>query len=38
VPDEAAFLAGFHAAFHLAAALPILVVLAGLSRGWASAR
>ena len=38
VPDEAAFLAGFHAAFQFAAALPILVVLAGLWRGWGSAR
>jgi EmrB/QacA subfamily drug resistance transporter len=38
LPDEAAFLAGFHAAFRFAAALPILVVLAGLWRGWGSAR
>jgi MFS family permease len=38
VPDQAAFLAGFHAAFQFAAALPVLVVLAGLWRGWGSAR
>jgi MFS family permease len=37
-PDETAFLAGFHAAFHVAAALPVLVILAGLWRGWATAR
>jgi EmrB/QacA subfamily drug resistance transporter len=35
VPGEAAFLAGFHAAFRVAATLPILVVLAGWWRGWA---
>jgi EmrB/QacA subfamily drug resistance transporter len=34
-PDGAAFLTGFHAAFHFAAALPLLVVLAGWWRGWA---
>jgi MFS family permease len=37
VPDGAAFLAGFHAAFRVAAALPALVVLAGWWRGWARA-
>ena len=37
LPDGAAFLAGFHAAFRVAAALPILVALAGWWRGWASA-
>jgi MFS family permease len=37
LPDGAAFLAGFHAAFRVAAALPILVVLAGWWRGWARA-
>jgi EmrB/QacA subfamily drug resistance transporter len=36
-PDGAAFLAGFHAAFQVASALPVLVVLAGLWRGWAKA-
>jgi EmrB/QacA subfamily drug resistance transporter len=35
VPDGAAFLTGFHGAFHAAAALPVLVLLAGLWRGWA---
>jgi MFS family permease len=35
---EAAFLAGFHGAFQVAAALPILVVLSTLWRGWATAR
>jgi MFS family permease len=38
VPDQEAFLAGFHAAFRIAAALPILVVLALSWRGWARAR
>jgi MFS family permease len=38
VPDQAAFLAGFHAAFQIASALPTLVVVAGLWRGWANAR
>jgi MFS family permease len=38
IPDGAAFLSGFHAAFRVAAALPVLVVLAGLWRGWAGAR
>jgi EmrB/QacA subfamily drug resistance transporter len=33
----AAFLSGFHGAFRIAAALCILVVLAGFSRGWARA-
>jgi hypothetical protein len=37
-PADAAFLAGFHGAFRVAAALPILVVLAGLQSGWARAR
>ena len=38
VPDwQVAFLAGFHAAFRVASALPILVVLAGWWRGWARA-
>jgi nicotinate-nucleotide pyrophosphorylase len=36
--DGIAFLAGFHAAFHVAAAISILAVLSGLARGWASAR
>jgi MFS family permease len=35
---EAAFLAGFHGAFQVAAALPILVVLSTLWRVWATAR
>ncbi len=35
VPDGTAFLAGFHAAFRVAAALAILVVAAGWWRGWA---
>jgi hypothetical protein len=34
-PDGAAFLDGFHAAFRVAAALTVLVVLAGWWRGWA---
>ena len=34
-PPDAAFLAGFHGAFQVAAALPILVVLAGCWSGWA---
>ena len=37
-PAGVAFLAGFHGAFRVAAALPILVVIAGLQRGWARAR
>jgi MFS family permease len=37
-PDGAAFLAGFHAAFRVAAGLPVLVVLAGWWRGWATAK
>lgn len=36
-PDEAAFLVGFHAAFRVAAALAILVVIAGWWRGWGRA-
>ncbi|MSP02036.1 MAG: MFS transporter [Acetobacteraceae bacterium] len=36
--DGAAFLAGFQGAFRIAAILPILVVIAGLSRGWARGR
>lgn len=38
LPDETAFLTGFHAAFRVAAALPVAVVLAGWWRGWARAR
>ncbi len=38
LPEGAAFLAGFHAAFRVAAGLVVLVVLAGLARGWARAR
>jgi MFS family permease len=38
LPDGTAFLAGFHAAFRVAAALPVAVVLAGTWRGWARAR
>ena len=34
VPAEAAFLIGFQGAFHIAAAIPVLVVLAALLRGW----
>ena len=34
-PDGLAFLAGFHAAFRMATFLSILVVLAGVWRGWA---
>lgn len=37
LPDGAAFLVGFHAAFRVAAALTVLVVLAGWWRGWANA-
>jgi EmrB/QacA subfamily drug resistance transporter len=37
LPDGAAFLAGFQGAFHAASALPVLVILAGLWRGWARA-
>jgi MFS family permease len=37
VPDGAAFLVGFHAAFRVAATLAILVVVAGWWRGWARA-
>ncbi len=33
-----AFLAGFSATFRIAAALPVLVVLLGLARGWGRAR
>jgi EmrB/QacA subfamily drug resistance transporter len=33
-----AFLAGFHGAFHVAAALPVAVALIGLCAGWARAR
>lgn len=36
-PDETAFLVGFHAAFRVAAALAILVVIAGWWRGWGRA-
>jgi EmrB/QacA subfamily drug resistance transporter len=36
-PDAVSFLAGFHAAFRIAAALPVLVVLAGWWSGWARA-
>jgi EmrB/QacA subfamily drug resistance transporter len=38
VPDGPAFLAGFHAAFRIAAILPVAVVLAGFLQGWARAR
>jgi hypothetical protein len=38
LPDGAAFLVGFHAAFRVAAALTVLVVLAGWWRGWAGGR
>ena len=38
VPDTAAFLTGFQGAFHVAAALPVLVVLAGVLRGWGRRR
>ena len=34
VPDGAAFLVGFHAAFRVAATLAVLVVVAGWWRGW----
>jgi MFS family permease len=34
LPDAEAFLAGFQGAFRIAAALPVLTVLAGLWRGW----
>ena len=34
VPDTAAFLTGFQGAFHIAAGLPVLVVLAAVLRGW----
>ncbi len=34
VGDTDAFLEGFHGAFHVAAAMPVVVVLAGLWRGW----
>lgn len=33
-PEAEAFLAGFQGAFRLAAALPVLVTLAGVARGW----
>ena len=36
--DTAAFLTGFQSAFHIAAALPVLVVLAALARGWGRRR
>jgi MFS family permease len=38
LPTGEAFLAGFHAAFRIAAILPVIVVLAGWWRGWARAR
>jgi MFS family permease len=38
MPDTAAFLTGFQSAFHIAAALPVLVVLAALARGWGRRR
>jgi MFS family permease len=38
LPDGAAFLVGFHAAFRVAAALTVLVVFAGWWRGWAGGR
>ncbi len=38
MPEGAAFLAGFHGAFRVAAALPILVVVCGLWLGWARRR
>lgn len=34
LPATEAFLSGFQGAFHIAAALPILVVIAGVARGW----
>jgi MFS family permease len=37
VPDAAAFLVGFHAAFRAASGLAILVALAGWMRGWGRA-
>jgi MFS family permease len=37
-PDAQAFLAGFGTTFRLAAALPLLVVLLGLARGWGRLR
>ena len=38
VPEAPAFLDGFAGTFRLAAALPTLVVLLGLLRGWARLR
>ncbi len=38
IPDGPAFLAGFHGAFRVAAALPVVVVLSGLWLGWARDR
>ena len=38
VPDTAAFLTGFQGAFHIAAALPVLVTIAGCLRGWGRLR
>lgn len=38
VPDTAAFLTGFQGAFHIAAALPVLVTIAGVLRGWGRRR
>jgi MFS family permease len=38
VPDTAAFLTGFQGAFHIAAALPVLVTIAGVIRGWGRRR
>ena len=35
VPDTEAFLTGFHGAFRIATAMPVLVVVAGIMRGWA---
>ena len=34
-PETEAFLTGFQGAFHVAAFLPALVVVAALARGWA---
>jgi len=35
IAESGAFLVGFHGAFRLASLLPVLVVVAGLWRGWA---